>query len=295
MVFITVPYGAPFVSSVDSTPLQAWTLSGGGTYTWSATGPGTATFTPQGSTQATSTMTVTEPGSYTVAVEYEKDGQTANAQKGPVVACEADLQMDGVDPSEEDTVGGFLQVGGPRRRVTLHYAPDGPLESHKLTFSVSSHLAVYAAETGGDPLTGNDLEWDDRDPPEGQDNWAEKPSELWLEATAVSGGPQGDSASLNYEGRTAVNTGGHMDSVKITAFNLDMITPAGDPVNAPDEEGDGQNEFTYSAATPGVLTMNLKAHVTPSGVGTQIKDQCLFTVEPIAGSTLAWDAANPGG
>ena len=78
-------------------------------------------------------------------------------------------------------------------------------------------------------------------------------------------------------------------------FKVEMITPAGDPVNAAVQSGDGQNEFTYSTANPGVLTINLKAKVTPGGIANQIKDQCLFTVDAIAGSTLAWDAANPGG
>ena len=78
-------------------------------------------------------------------------------------------------------------------------------------------------------------------------------------------------------------------------LKVEMITPAGDPVNSAVQSGDGQNEFTYSTASPGVLTMNLKAHVTPSGVANQIKDKVLFTVDSISGSTMAWDAANPGG
>ena len=32
----------------------------------------------------------------------------------------------------------------------------------------------------------------------------------------------------------------------------------------PDDTGDGQNEFTFSNANPGVLTMNFKAKVTPN-------------------------------
>jgi hypothetical protein len=80
-----------------------------------------------------------------------------------------------------------------------------------------------------------------------------------------------------------------------TVLKVDLITPAGDPVAAPDDSGDGQNEFIYSTASPGVLTMNLKAHVTPSGIANQIKDQVHYTVDGIGSSTLAWDAANPGG
>jgi hypothetical protein len=109
-----------------------------------------------------------------------------------------------------------------RREISLSLSP-WTVGAVKLEVTGGSDkVDICEDQTGGDPLTGNDLEWDDRDPPEGQDNWAEKPSELWLEATAASGGPQGDSASLNYEGRTTVNTGGHMDSVKITACEVDL-------------------------------------------------------------------------
>jgi hypothetical protein len=94
---------------------------------------------------------------------------------------------------------------------------------------------------------------------------------------------------------SATDSNGCSDSISVTVLKIDMITPAGDPVNAAVQSGDGQNEFTYSTASPGVLTMNLKARVTPSGMASQIKDQCLFTVDTIAGSTLTWDAANPGG
>ncbi len=85
------------------------------------------------------------------------------------------------------------------------------------------------------------------------------------------------------------------DSCVVNILKVELVTPEGDPVNVPDNSGDGQNEFTYSAASPGVLTMNLKALVTPSGLAAQIIDQCHFTVDAIGASTLAWDAANPGG
>jgi hypothetical protein len=74
-----------------------------------------------------------------------------------------------------------------------------------------------------------------------------------------------------------------------------MITPAGDPVSSPVSSGDGQNEFTFHSGSPGVLTISLKAHVTPSGVADRIKDKVHFTVDGIGNSTLAWDAVNAGG
>jgi hypothetical protein len=89
---------------------------------------------------------------------------------------------------------------------------------------------------------------------------------------------------------------------KIKVFKVDLITPAGDPVNKPVDGGDGSgtvpdgaNEFTFSPATVGVLTLKPKGLVTPSGIANQIAGQCLFGVATISGSSLAWDPANPGG
>ena len=84
-------------------------------------------------------------------------------------------------------------------------------------------------------------------------------------------------------------------AVEASVLKVDLVTPAGDPVNSPVDSGDGQNEFTFSTNSPGVLTMNLKAQVTPSGVASLITDKVHFTVDSISGSTMAWDAANPGG
>ncbi len=83
---------------------------------------------------------------------------------------------------------------------------------------------------------------------------------------------------------------------------INLITPAGDPVAFPVDGGDGSgsvpdgaNEFTFSAVNSGVLTLKLKAHVTPSGIADQIKDQVHFTVDGIGASTLAWNTSNLGG
>ena len=84
-------------------------------------------------------------------------------------------------------------------------------------------------------------------------------------------------------------------AVEASVLKVDLVTPAGDPVNSPVDSGDGQNEFTFSTNSTGVLTMNLKAQVTPSGVASLITDKVHFTVDAISGSTMAWDAANPGG
>ncbi len=83
---------------------------------------------------------------------------------------------------------------------------------------------------------------------------------------------------------------------------FEWVTPKESPITAPDNAGDGQNEFTYDAASPGVLTIDLKVLVKPTGTadvtghdGVKFSDRCFYTLPTIAGSTFAWDAANPGG
>ncbi|MDF7809534.1 hypothetical protein P4E94_19005 [Pontiellaceae bacterium B12219] len=84
-------------------------------------------------------------------------------------------------------------------------------------------------------------------------------------------------------------------SAKAHVIKMEMITPAGDPVNAPVQSGDGQNEFTYSSAATGVLTLNLKAKVLPTGIADKVVDNCQFSVGSIGSSALTWDASNPSG
>ena len=83
---------------------------------------------------------------------------------------------------------------------------------------------------------------------------------------------------------------------------FEWVTPKASPVSAPNDAGDGQNEFTYSAAAQGVLTMDLKVLVKPTGTagvtghdGVKFSDRCFYKLPTINGSTFAWDAANTGG
>jgi hypothetical protein len=83
---------------------------------------------------------------------------------------------------------------------------------------------------------------------------------------------------------------------------FEWVTPKESPVTAPDDAADGQNEFTYDAASPGVLTIDLKVLVKPTGTaavtdrhGVKFSDRCVYALPAIAGSTFAWDAANPDG
>lgn len=83
--------------------------------------------------------------------------------------------------------------------------------------------------------------------------------------------------------------------VKVIVAKFEFVTPAGDPVAAPVDSGDGQNEFTFSSASTGILNLALKAKVIPSGIANKIKDHVVFEVDPIGNSSLSWDASNPGG
>jgi hypothetical protein len=83
----------------------------------------------------------------------------------------------------------------------------------------------------------------------------------------------------------------------------EFVIPAGDPVKVPLDSGntpatipDGANEFTFSTATSGVLTLKLKVKVL--GVGRMAaaeQAQFTFEVDSIGNSTFTWDSANPGG
>ena len=102
----------------------------------------------------------------------------------------------------------------------------------------------------------------------------------------------GDSEEFFAEGKDA--------TLRVPLF--EWITPKASPVSAPDDAGDGQNEFTYSAASPGVLTMDMKVLVKPTGTagvtghdGVKFSDRCFYKLPTINGSTFAWDAANTGG
>lgn len=83
---------------------------------------------------------------------------------------------------------------------------------------------------------------------------------------------------------------------------FEWVTPKSSPVSAPDDAGAGQNEFTYSAAAQGVLTMDMKVLVKPTGTagvtghdGVKFSDRCFYMLPSINGSTFAWDGANAGG
>jgi hypothetical protein len=82
-----------------------------------------------------------------------------------------------------------------------------------------------------------------------------------------------------------------------------FVTPASDPVAHPKDAGtipgsipDGANEFTYSSATTGVLTIKLKASVTAlAGASQATKDKFKFEVDGIGNSAKVWATGNTDG
>jgi hypothetical protein len=79
-------------------------------------------------------------------------------------------------------------------------------------------------------------------------------------------------------------------------FTVKFITPGIDPVNSPNSTtGDhAQNEYTYSSATPGVLTMTLRAEVIPPGKVGVAKPRVKFAAGEVANSDLTYDGAGDG-
>jgi hypothetical protein len=80
------------------------------------------------------------------------------------------------------------------------------------------------------------------------------------------------------------------------AITVEFVTPGQDPVNSPDSAmgNHTQNHFTYSAANPGVLRVELRAKVSPTGNTDEAMKRVRFKVDKIPGSKLEWEG-NKGG
>ena len=85
-------------------------------------------------------------------------------------------------------------------------------------------------------------------------------------------------------------------SSKATLIPMEFITPAGDPEKSPKDAGEGQNEFTFSTATDGMLEINFKVKLAgASSMPAEIQNNFTFEVEAIGKSLLQWDVQNPNG
>jgi hypothetical protein len=90
---------------------------------------------------------------------------------------------------------------------------------------------------------------------------------------------------------------------EIPVVTLKFITPAGDPVKSPVDGGDGSgsvadgaNEFTYSTAASGVLTIPFKVKIPGvSNLSKERQDKFKFDVDAMGNSNLKWDVSSPDG
>jgi hypothetical protein len=82
------------------------------------------------------------------------------------------------------------------------------------------------------------------------------------------------------------------DSTEILAYRIVIEHPSGNPVDAPS----ATNEFTYSAANPGILRIECRARVEPNDAEarTQAQNRARWSIDAIGDSQLTWAPADPG-
>ena len=131
--------------------------------------------------------------------------------------------------------------------------------------------------------------------PGGKTYWTSRPAGIYGTGRSVTFNPQNLSPGVYVVTATSELASQCSDICVVRVSKVELVTPSGDPVGAPSDSGDGQNEFTYSTAMPGVLTMNLKARVTPASAARGIANACVFGVESIGDSVMSWRDANPAG
>ncbi|NLL82774.1 MAG: hypothetical protein GX230_00860 [Lentisphaerae bacterium] len=238
---------------------------------------------------------------YTKGLADDDGVESVDTIRGRIVNLDLDIdanydgKIDELDESLEETAGGIVCVSNNLTPIEL------TLEPAKLPGNITLHATMG---TGRIRLWRNT----NRTGPVGLDEvWtqATMPIKLYVEGMNSSTTPRDVELTVNYDENPQ---GGNnplfkcSDKIRLTVVKINLITPAGDPVAFPVDGGDGSgsvpdgaNEFTFSAVSSGVLTLKLKAHVTPSGIADQIKGQVHFTVDGIGTSTLAWNTSNLGG
>jgi hypothetical protein len=79
-------------------------------------------------------------------------------------------------------------------------------------------------------------------------------------------------------------------------ITVKFVTPGPNVTTAPDATAGAQtqNQYTYSAAKPGVLRIELRAEVSPAGNALEGKKRVRFKVDKIPGSQMRWEG-NAGG
>lgn len=80
-------------------------------------------------------------------------------------------------------------------------------------------------------------------------------------------------------------------AIIVNVVDVEFVVPSGDPVNNPSSS----NEFVFDNTPTGTLTITLSAKVTPASAIDLLKDNAVFEIDNITGSTKTWDVANPNG
>jgi hypothetical protein len=186
----------------------------------------------------------------------------------------------GVAETDELAPGGFIadrsvHTNAPRTMLTLEACgPVAATGNVVLTWN-SSVVQIYTVAAGGSPLAQFSSPYN-----------GFTTTNLYVEGVT----PGSNTLAWTYSAQTNC-----ADKILVTVFKIDLVTPSGDPVASPVDSGDGQNEFTYDNANPGVLNVHLKASVLPSGVASQIASRCSYAVSDIATSTKSWAPGSPNG
>jgi hypothetical protein len=81
------------------------------------------------------------------------------------------------------------------------------------------------------------------------------------------------------------------DTIEIIAYRVVVEHPSGDPVTAPA----ATNEFTYSRANPGVLSINCRARVEPNHADARAEAdrRARWSIDAVGNSALAWTVPDP--
>ncbi len=83
---------------------------------------------------------------------------------------------------------------------------------------------------------------------------------------------------------------------RLNVLSAVFVTPSGDPVSKPKDEGTGQNEFAFDSSSTGELEMKLEVHV-PGSSSLSVLEQSRFAfeIDSIGGSQKKWHVLNLGG
>lgn len=124
--------------------------------------------------------------------------------------------------------------------------------------------------------------------------WTSSPAGISGSGNSITFSPNALTAGVYTVTARSGIVSSYTDTCIVRVFNVEFITPNGDPVLSPVDAGDGQNEFTFSGASTGVLTMQLKAKVVPASAASAITG-CQFNVGDIGSSVKNWATNNPNG